>query len=189
MRVLRWLAISLGSLVAVLSVALGLLALRPASTSPIEGSGAIATLEGLSLGGVEQTILIRGLDRTAPVLLYLHGGPGFAHLPLAPRYSDELEKHFVVVHWDQRGAGASCEGVNHDELTLEQIVADTIELSERLALRFGGSGRIVLLGHSWGSVVGALAAQQREPPRDSRRLHSLRGWGHAKEKQVFARGS
>jgi pimeloyl-ACP methyl ester carboxylesterase len=161
MRILRWLGISLGIVLAVICVALGSLALRPASTSPIEGPDALATLERISLGGVEQTILIRGHDRTAPVLLYLHGGPGFAHLSMAPHYSEELEKHFVVVHWDQRGAGASCEGTNWDELSLDQILADTVELSEQLATRFGGAGRIVLLGHSWGSVIGALAAQKR----------------------------
>jgi pimeloyl-ACP methyl ester carboxylesterase len=161
MRALKWLAISIGAVTAALGIALGLLALRPASTAGIDGPASIATLEKVSLGGVAQTILIRGRDRSAPVLLYLHGGPGFAHLSLAPSYSHELEKHFVVVHWDQRGAGASCEGTDWEALSLEQIVADTIELSERLASRFGGEGRIVLLGHSWGSVVGAHAVQQR----------------------------
>jgi pimeloyl-ACP methyl ester carboxylesterase len=161
MRALKWLAITLGALLAAIIVALGLLALRPASTPPLAGPAAIAALERVSLGGAEQTILLRGSDRSLPVLLYLHGGPGFAHLSLAPSYSGELEKHFVVVHWDQRGAGASCEGTDVDELTQGQIVADAIELSEQLAARFGGGDRIVLLGHSWGSVVGALAVQER----------------------------
>lgn len=161
MRALRVLVIALAALLAAFILAVGLLALRPAATAPIDGPAAIAALERVSLGGVEQTILVRGNDRSFPVLLYLHGGPGFGHLPLAPRYSEELEKHFVVVHWDQRGAGASCEGTDWDELASEQIVADTIELSEQLASRFGGEGRIVLLGHSWGSVVGALAVQKR----------------------------
>ena len=106
--------------------------------------------------------LVRGEDRRNPVLLYVHGGPGSAHLPIARRYSDELEKHFVVVHWDQRGAGASCNGVDWDTVTREQIVRDTIELSARLAEEFGGGRtKIFLLGHSWGSLVGALAVQRR----------------------------
>jgi pimeloyl-ACP methyl ester carboxylesterase len=161
MRVLKWFGILLGTVLAAIFLAFGLLSLRSASTPPIEGPDAVATLERVRLGGLEQTILVRGKDRSSPVLLYLHGGPGFAHLPLAPYYSDELEKHFVVVHWDQRGAGASCEGIDHDELKPEQIVADTIELSALLASRFGGNGRIVLLGHSWGSFVGARAVQER----------------------------
>lgn len=160
MRVLRTIAALIGVVIVVLVAGIVLLALRPASTQPLEGPGAIAALERVTLGGAEQTILVRGEDRSAPVLLYLHGGPGFAALPLAPRYSGELEKHFVVVHWDQRGAGASCEGTPWDDLSLDRIVADTIELSEQLAARFG-DGRVVLLGHSWGSVVGVRAVQQR----------------------------
>ena len=157
-RILAGLAVVLG----VLLLAIGLWALLPATTEPIPGADAIATLERVSLGGQEQTLLIRGHDRTKPVLLYVHGGPGFAQLPLAPLYGDALEEHFVVVHWDQRGAGASCPGTDFAALSREQIVADTLELSEQLGRRFGGEDeRIFLLGHSWGSIVGALAVQQR----------------------------
>ena len=81
--------------------------------------------------------MLRGRDAEAPVLLYVHGGPGVATLPLSKHYADRLEAHFVVVHWDQRGAGASCAGVDPDTLTLDRIVADAIELSEKLAARPG----------------------------------------------------
>jgi pimeloyl-ACP methyl ester carboxylesterase len=157
-RILAGLALLLGGLL----LAIGVWALLPARTAPIPGADAIAALERVSLGGHEQTILIRGHDRAKPVLLYVHGGPGFAHLPLAPLYGDDLEEHFVVVHWDQRGAGASCPGTDFAALSREQIVADTLELSAQLGRRFGGDDeRIILLGHSWGSIVGALAVQQR----------------------------
>jgi pimeloyl-ACP methyl ester carboxylesterase len=141
----------------------GLWALVPAGTASLPGEGerAIAALERVSLGGFEQTILVRGRERANSALLYLHGGPGFGQLPIAARYSDELERHFVVVHWDQRGAGASCAGADFEALTRERVVADAIELSGQLARRFGGTGKVFLLGHSWGSVVGALAVQQR----------------------------
>ena len=160
MRIARIVLKVLGALLAAVALALALWALVPAGTAPIEGERAIAALERVSLGGFEQTILLRGHDRSNPVLLHLHGGPGFGQLPIAPGYSDELERHFVVVHWDQRGTGASCQGADFGAVTREQIVADAIELSAQLARRFGRP-RIFLLGHSWGSVVGALAAQQR----------------------------
>jgi pimeloyl-ACP methyl ester carboxylesterase len=166
---MRWLfrlarlgAVGLGILLGALAAGLALWALLPARTPPIPGSTSIAALERVTLGGQEQTLLLRGHDRTNPVLLYLHGGPGFAQLPVARFYGEAVEAHFVFVHWDQRGAGASCPGTDFVALTQEQIVADTIELSEQLARRFGGpDGRIFLLGHSWGSVVGALAVQRR----------------------------
>ncbi|MCP5071030.1 MAG: alpha/beta hydrolase [bacterium] len=161
MRILKWVGISLAALFTLAAVALGLLSLRPASTPAISGEQAISELTRIELGGSSQTVLMRGQDRRNPVLLYVHGGPGFSHLPIARFYSEELERHFVVVHWDQRGAGASCEGTDWSQLSVERIVSDTIELSEQLAERFGGNGKIVLLGHSWGSVVGALAAQKR----------------------------
>jgi pimeloyl-ACP methyl ester carboxylesterase len=162
-RILRFAGKLVAGLVVALALAIGLWALVPPGTAPLEGVEAIAAVERITLGGAGQTILVRGHDRRNPVLLYVHGGPGFAQLPIAARYSDQLERHFVVVHWDQRGAGASCtdEDPAYAGVTRENIVADAIELTERLRERFGEGGKVVLLGHSWGSVVGALAAQQR----------------------------
>jgi len=161
MRWLKRIALTAVALVFVAGAGLGAWALLPARTPALEGVESVSALERVELGGFEQTILVRGQDRRNPVLLYLHGGPGAAMLPLAGYYSDVIEREFVVVHWDQRGAGASCEGVDWDTVTLERIVDDTLELSERLAERFGGGGKIFLLGHSWGSVVGTLAVARR----------------------------
>ncbi len=147
----------LGALVGVLAIAAGLWSLVPAGTRPISGPHAIAELQRIELGGFPQTVLLRGQDSRNPVLLYVHGGPGSAQLPIARHYSDRLEQRFVVAHWDQRGAGASCAGVDWSTLSLERIVSDTIELAEKL----GGGRKIFLLGHSWGSLVGALAVQRR----------------------------
>jgi pimeloyl-ACP methyl ester carboxylesterase len=156
----RWLARAakvLAAIAAVAAVVFGVWWFVPAGTQPIEGEHAIAELREIELGGFPQAVLLRGVDRRNPVLLYVHGGPGSAQLPVARHYSDELERHFVVAHWDQRGAGASCDGVDWGTVTLEQIVADAIELAEKL----GNGQQIVLLGHSWGSLVGALAVQRR----------------------------
>jgi pimeloyl-ACP methyl ester carboxylesterase len=149
------LAVGLGAVVLVL-VVWGLL---PASTPAIPGERAIAALERIPLGGFRQTVLLRGQDTRKPVLLYLHGGPGMGMLPVARHMTAGLEADFLTVHWDQRGAGASCAGVDWSTLTLERMLGDTIELSEHLVERFGRP--IFLLGHSWGSVIGALAVQQR----------------------------
>jgi hypothetical protein len=58
----------------------------------------------VTLGGTDQWIQLRGEDRANPVLLVLHGGPGWPNavftLPLRP-----WERHFTVVQWDHRGAG------------------------------------------------------------------------------------
>jgi pimeloyl-ACP methyl ester carboxylesterase len=158
-KIVRGVLKALGVLVALIAIAVGIWALLPAKTTPIAGEHAIAALERIALGGVPQTILLRGHDVRSPLLLHVHGGPGAGQLPLAPFYSGELERHFVVVHWDQRGAGASCEGVDPATLSLERIVDDAIELASALKARFGQP--IVLLGHSWGSLVGVRVVQRR----------------------------
>lgn len=80
--------------------------LRDANGKPIEGG--IATLEPVTIGGETQWISIRGQNPDAPVLLFLHGGPGSSDIPLTRKYfAGTIESHFVVVNWDQRGAGKS----------------------------------------------------------------------------------
>jgi pimeloyl-ACP methyl ester carboxylesterase len=43
----------------------------------------VERLEKVSIGGIDQWISIRGLDRRNPVLLMLHGGPGYVSMPLS----------------------------------------------------------------------------------------------------------
>ena len=94
------------------------------------------------------------------MLLHLAGGPGGTDLG-AMRADIGLEQDFVVVTWEQRGVGKSYAALDPVEtLTLDQVVADTIELTEYLAARFDEE-RIYLTGNSWGSTLGVLAVQQR----------------------------
>jgi pimeloyl-ACP methyl ester carboxylesterase len=113
------------------------------------------------LGGQDQTIMIRGYSTDKPVLLYLSGGPGQSDLPYVRVIFDDLTRDFVVVGWDQRGTGKSYAALEPvARVTLEQAVNDTIELTELLRQRFGEQ-KIYLLGESWGSTLGVLAAQRR----------------------------
>jgi pimeloyl-ACP methyl ester carboxylesterase len=120
----------------------------------------IDLLEKVKLGGVEPVDYGRGHDRAQPLLLFLHGGPGLPEMPFA-HVNAELEKHFVVVEWDQRGAGKSFSSrIPPETMTIAQFVADAEELVELLSRRFQQEG-IFLLGHSSGSVIGALLAARR----------------------------
>ncbi|MCI4317180.1 MAG: alpha/beta hydrolase, partial [Thermoplasmata archaeon] len=122
--------------------------------------GTIASLETVTLGGWPQAVLMRGADETRPVLLYLHGGPGDAEIWTARRRQAELERAFIVANWDQRGAGLSYgPGLPRESMTVDQLVSDTVELSRWLAQRFQRE-RIVLMGHSWGTILGLLAARR-----------------------------
>jgi len=154
---IRRLGKGLVRLVGILLIIILIWALIPPFTAPISSDNSIAEIQTITLGGFPQKVLLRGIDRNNPILLYVHGGPGAAQMVLAPTYSQELEKHFVVAHWDQRGAGASCAGVDWNTLSLDQLVKDTIELAEKL----GNGKKIFILGHSWGSLVGVWAVQRR----------------------------
>jgi pimeloyl-ACP methyl ester carboxylesterase len=113
------------------------------------------------IGGIEQWINIRGDDRANPVLLVVHGGPGDAQWPQADVYKP-WEKAFTVVQWDQRGAGHTFGryGTKTPDVTLDRISRDGVELAEYVC-RDLGKKTIVVLGHSWGSIVATRIVQMR----------------------------
>jgi pimeloyl-ACP methyl ester carboxylesterase len=138
---------------------------RRGATPPIKDDngkvvpGSIASLEKVQLGGIEQWILIRGQDASNPILLWLHGGPGAAQMPVARTFNGDLEKVFVVVHWDQRGAGKSnAPDFDEQTMTLQQFIDDAHELTLYLKTRFHRE-KIYLVGHSWGAQLGIKVAQ------------------------------
>jgi pimeloyl-ACP methyl ester carboxylesterase len=147
----------------------GLAAIRsalPAGTPRIRVKGqagqasGIATLEKVSIGGCDQWVLERSEDVGNPVLLYLHGGPGTSQLTSNRRNTRQLEKYFTVVNWDQRGAGKSYRAISDTgKMNIDQFVADTRELTLYLLAKFRQE-RLVLAGHSWGSVIAALTVSK-----------------------------
>jgi proline iminopeptidase len=125
-------------------------------TPPIRNgtSRSIAALERMELGGVAQWLTVRGHDASNPILLYVHGGPGTPDMGAIWQFVPELEEHFVVAHWSQRGAGKSfSRELAGDRMTMAQFVADLEELSLHLLQRFG-QRKLFLVGHSWGTVLG-----------------------------------
>jgi pimeloyl-ACP methyl ester carboxylesterase len=117
----------------------------------------------VKIGGLEQWITIRGEDRKNPVLLLLHGGPGDATNPWGYAGFRNWLKYFTVVQWDQRGAGRTF-GRNGaaagSTITVERMVQDGVELAELLTKKLQ-KNKIVLVGHSWGSILGAFMAKAR----------------------------
>lgn len=154
------------ALVAVGLVALAVMIARPATTDPILGpdgeplAGSIAELTRVEIGGHDLAMMIRGNSSDSPVLLFLAGGPGGTELGAMRRHLEALEQDFVVVTWDQRGTGKSYDQLDPTStLTLDSAVSDTVEATNYLRDRFG-KDKIYLVGQSWGSTLGVLAAQQ-----------------------------
>lgn len=121
--------------------------------------GSISTLEKVKLGGSEQWVSMRGKDMKNPVLLFLAGGPGGSQLTTARHELAGLEDHFVVVNWEQPGAGKSFYAVDRSTLTPERYVSDGHELVLYLRQRFGVD-KVYVLGESWGSALGIMLVQR-----------------------------
>jgi pimeloyl-ACP methyl ester carboxylesterase len=142
-----------------------LLSQQFAATPPITGAdgrplpGSIASLEKVTLNGSEQWVTIRGQDTELPVLLFLAGGPGGSELVMTRKYLSALEEQFIVVNWDQPGAGKSYTAVPFADLTPERYVADAHALTLYLQERFDQE-KIYLFGESWGSILGVWLVQQ-----------------------------
>ena len=155
----------------VVAAAATLLLLSPGRVRPVADAagrpvpGSIAEKIRVPINGTEQGMFIRSSDPSNPVLLFVHGGPAMPEYFLDARSPTHLEDEFTVVWWDQRGAGLSYRaGFSATEsMTVDQLVDDTIAVSDYLRERFG-KPKIYLLGHSWGSYVGIRAAE-RAPDR------------------------
>jgi pimeloyl-ACP methyl ester carboxylesterase len=114
------------------------------------------------LGGIDQWVQIRGENRDNPVILFVHGGPGSSETPLSALFRP-WEKAFTVVMWDQRCAGKtfarngkqSCVG-----MSIASVAQEGIALTEFLRNRLH-KHKIIVLGHSWGSMVGLRMAHDR----------------------------
>ena len=124
----------------------------------------IERLEKVRIGGIDQWVSIRGNDARNPVLLMLHGGPGWVAMPTSWYFQRGWEEYFTVVQWDQRGAGKTFASNDPVQLaptmTRERMVADSLEMVALLRHEFGKQ-KIFVLGQSWGSYLGLEVAKQR----------------------------
>lgn len=120
----------------------------------------VAEMRRVSLGNTKQSIIIRGKDRNNPILLLVHGGPGSAETPLFRNYNAALENNFIVVYWDQRACGKSYTKRDATApLCIQMFVQDLCDLAQYLKEGFDKE-KIYLFAHSWGTLVGILAASQ-----------------------------
>ena len=169
LRILKGFGVALAAFIALIILALLFFTLVRGRTPAIAGENSVATTEMIELGGVKQFVVTRGVNRDNPVLLMLHGGPSAPNTPIRTLMSPDLEENFVVVNYDQRNAGRSEQGKLED-MTVEQHVADAVELADVLRERFGKE-KVYLLGHSWGAQLGLTGG--RHCPRQISRPSSI----------------
>jgi pimeloyl-ACP methyl ester carboxylesterase len=123
----------------------------------------VERLEKVRIGGIDQWVSIRGTDRRNPVVLYIHGGPGYVSIPMSWWFSRGWEEYFTIVQWDQRAAGKTHlltdAATIAPTLTREKMIADAEEMAAWARKEFG-KDKIFVLGHSWGSFLGLQLAKR-----------------------------
>lgn len=116
----------------------------------------------VAVRGTHQWVTIRGRNRSNPVVMMIHGGPGVSNGAFA---TDLLpyEADFTVVQWDQPGAAKSFlrAGRKIDSgLTIAGVTQDGIGVAEFLKGHLH-TNKIILLGWSWGSIIGVEMVRKR----------------------------
>lgn len=132
--------------------------------------GGVHFFRMLKVNGSKQAVLVRGTSESNPLLVFLHGGPGFPLMPFEPnedtfRY---LENHFTLVYWEQRGTGKSFSNrIPKRSMHIDQFIADAAVVIDSIA-GYLNKDKVFIWGHSWGSGIAILFA--REYPE---KVHAL----------------
>ena len=113
------------------------------------------------IGGIDQWINVRGQNRDNPIILFVHGGPASPLMPTIWQFQRPIEEFFTVVNYDQRGAGRTLgetdpESIS-DTIHIATYVDDAIEVAEHIRAKYG-QRKLILMGHSWGTIVGMGAS-------------------------------
>jgi pimeloyl-ACP methyl ester carboxylesterase len=136
----------------------------PARTPEIKTSNkqAVSEIDYIEIGGINQCVLIRSENRTNPILLFLHGGPGMPMMYLAHEFQHPLEKNFTVVQWDRRGAGKTFarNKPSKESMNVRQLLDDAYTLIDTLRNRYH-QDKIILAGHSFGTYLGSIMVNER----------------------------
>lgn len=130
----------------------------PTWTPAIKGENSVSIFEKVSINGSKHQLMIRGVDKNNPIIIFVHGGPGCSEIPYVRKYQDKLEEKFTIVNYDQRGTGKSYNFFqDYSDLSPDLLIEDLIELTKFIQERFG-KDKVLLAGHSFGSYIAMQAA-------------------------------
>lgn len=124
----------------------------------IHGATGVEQAGYMTLGGIEQHVRIRGQNRSNPVIVILHGGPGNPMVGDFYRWERILETDYTLVYWDQRGCGNTYyRKKSAEKPTVNLLLSDLDELLDQLRDDYGAE-KVILVGHSWGTLLGGIYA-------------------------------
>lgn len=111
--------------------------------------------EYVNINGAEHYLLHYKANPEAPVLLFLHGGPGQSESMMAYIVEDYAKRNYNIVYYDQRGAGKTFLKNKKLRANTKILKEDLLEIVLYLKKMYG-KDKIGILGHSWGSALGSM---------------------------------
>jgi pimeloyl-ACP methyl ester carboxylesterase len=168
-KIFRVLLYVIGSVIALFAVLLIIIRINSSGKAePVKNANgdtppnSIAIIKDTVINGMAQRLTIRGHDRSNPVLLRVHGGPGKLEPPQAYRATNiDLEEFFTVCYWDQRGVGPAFDpSIDDPKYTIEQIVQDGLVVTAFLKEEFN-QPKIYIEGTSTGAVIAPLMVREK----------------------------
>lgn len=118
----------------------------------------------VEVGGVQHAVYVRGKDKANPIILFVHGGPASPLSPVMWTFQGPMEEYFTFVNYDQRASGRTYTLNDTAQLGktlfIDQYVTDAIALAEHVREKYG-KRKLILMGHSWGTIISMKAALQR----------------------------
>lgn len=106
----------------------------------------------IEVNGQQQWLSIYGEDQYNPVLLYLHGGPGYSSSLYDYSILRKLAKDYTVVTWDQRDAGKTWIHDPQDTAITSDLLRSDMDAVADYVLDRTGKKQLTLLGISWGTL-------------------------------------
>lgn len=163
LKVMKIAGIALAVLVGIIIVfAIVIFTIRAVNASKYKISSANGIDEStyIQINGINQYVNIRGENSGNPVMIFVHGGPASPMGYVAYYYQQPIEEKFTVINYDQRGCGRTyyANGKSFNNLTVEQLERDLDAIVDYACERFG-QDKVVIMGHSWGTILGTLYAK------------------------------
>lgn len=113
----------------------------------------------VQLNDQKEYITVSGKNRSNPVIISLHGGPGAPSTFSDYHWQEYLTDDYTVIAWDERGCGRTYyknekADPGNKTLSFEQQLSDLDALVDYARERFG-QDKVVIMGHSYGSFLGS----------------------------------
>lgn len=161
MRVLRWIARALLSLMALGVALVAVLAFWPVTPTVSAIEPRESTRYWTMQGGYRIAYTHIASSDTRPPIVFLHGGPGgYVHTSMIGELKRLRDLGHDIYLYDQSGSGLSDRRTRPKDTTFITHVADLEEIIDSQI----GAERVILMGHSFGGTIAAHFAA-RHPER------------------------